>query len=72
MSDELDGKTMEMTALLPEGEFQVHYTKSSSAGNHAGTDEALTLEDARKLAIARQAMGYKTVIIETKSGARVR
>ena len=72
MSDELDGKTMELTALLPEGDFQVQYTKSSEAGSHAGIDEALTLEDARKLATARQAMGYKTVIIERKSGSRVR
>jgi hypothetical protein len=72
MSDELDGKTVEITALLPEGEFQVQYTKSSPLGSHAGTDEALTLEDARKLASARQAMGYTTTIIETKSGARIR
>lgn len=72
MSDELDGKTMEMTALLPEGEFQVQYSKSSETGTHAGADDALTLEDARKLAVARQALGYKTIIIEAKSGARIR
>lgn len=72
MSDELDGKTTEMTALLPEGEFQVQYVKTSQSGTHVGLDDALTLEDARKLATARQAMGYKTTIIETKSGAHIR
>lgn len=72
MSDELDGKTTELTALLPEGDFQVQYSKSSKLGTHAGVDDALTLEDARKLALVRQAMGYETTIIETKTGTRLR
>ena len=72
MSDYTDAKTTEMTALLPDGEFQVQYSKTSPAGTHAGVDDALTLDDARKLEHARQALGYQTSIIETKTGARVR
>ncbi|MEO6420306.1 MAG: hypothetical protein ABIP39_12895 [Polyangiaceae bacterium] len=71
MDDDSEGpKTRRFTATEQPAGFLVHYTKTADWSD-AAFDDAITLDDARKLATARQALGYHTRIVESTTGVEV-
>ena len=64
-------RTIRFASVFPEGDFSVHYSRDARAWPPLDVDDAFTLEDARKLATARQGLGYKTKIIEKRTGTEV-
>lgn len=70
MSERRELKTVRMAAVKTEGDFLVHYAKDGS-WNHLDVDDALTLEDARKLASARKSLGFQTKITEKRTGTEI-
>jgi hypothetical protein len=71
MNERRELKTIRMAKVSVEGNFLVHYAKNDAGWHPLDVDDAVTLEDARKLAGARVALGYRTKITDKKSGTQV-
>lgn len=63
--------TIRFAAVVAEGRFLVLYARGTDAWSPTNCDDALTLVDARKLADARKNLGYRTRIIEKKTGTEI-
>ncbi len=71
MNDSQETKTGPMAVVTLEPEYLVHYAKADEGWYPLDVDDAVSLDDARKLASARQALGYRTKIIEKKTKTQV-
>lgn len=71
MTDRRETTTGRMAAVTVEAVYLVYYAKENEGWHPLDIDDALTLDDARKLSIARKALGYRTKITDKKTGTQV-